>query len=313
MFDITNPMFQDETKAREHLEAVRWPDGAECPHCGTVGEATKLKGKSTRPGVWKCRACRKPFSVTVGTVFERSKIPLNKWVLATYLMSASKKGMSAHQLHRTMGITYKTAWFMAHRIRKAMEPNNPDPLGGKDKTIEADETYIGKRKANKMEDVFINGKGFVKRGGGRNQMKVVTLVERDGRAKSVQVKSVTANAVRKVLVENADRKSNLMTDESNVYLSVGAEFNTHGSVNHSKGVYGEGPVHTNTIEGFFSIFKRGMKGIYQHCGEAHLHRYLSEFDFRYSHRRITDGERANEALKGIEGKRLTYRRTDKAA
>ena len=313
MFDITNPMFQDETKAREHLEAVRWPDGAECPHCGTVGEATKLKGKSTRPGVWKCRACRKPFSVTVGTVFERSKIPLNKWVLATYLMSASKKGMSAHQLHRTMGITYKTAWFMAHRIRKAMEPSNPDPLGGKGKTIEADETYIGKRKANKMQDVFVNGKGFVKRGGGRNQMKVVTLVERDGRAKSVQVKSVTANAVRKVLVQNADRKSNLMTDESNVYLSVGAEFNTHGSVNHSKGIYGEGPVHTNTIEGFFSIFKRGMKGIYQHCGEAHLHRYLSEFDFRYSHRRITDGERANEALKGIEGKRLTYRRTDKAA
>jgi len=313
MFDITNPMFQDETKAREHLEAVRWPDGAECPHCGTVGEATKLKGKSTRPGVWKCRACRKPFSVTVGTVFERSKIPLNKWVLATYLMSASKKGMSAHQLHRTMGITYKTAWFMAHRIRKAMEPSNPDPLGGKDKIIEADETYIGKRKANKMQDIFINGKGFVKRGGTRNQMKVVTLVERGGGAKSVHVKSVTANAVRDILVRNVDRKSNLMSDEANVYTGVGKEFSTHGTVNHSQGEYGRGTIHTNTIEGFFSIFKRGMKGIYQHCGEAHLHRYLSEFDFRYSHRSITDGERANEALKGIEGKRLTYRRIDKAA
>lgn len=301
MTDLTNPIYNDEEAARAHLEALHWPSGPVCPHCGTVDEATKLAGKSTRPGVWKCRACAKPFSVTIGTVFERSHIPLHKWVLATHLLSASKKGMSAHQLHRMLGITYKSTWFMAHRIREAMTDNNPGPLGGRGKIVEADETFFGN-----PGDKFTNDKGWSKKRGVGDKMKVVTLVERDGRARSVKVEKLNTAVISEIISKNVDKHTNLMTDEAPHYHAVGKTMGRHFSVNHSEGEYAKGFVTTNTVEGFFSIFKRGMTGIYQHCGEQHLQRYLNEFDFRYSNRKISDVERAEVALKGAEGKRLTY-------
>ena len=320
--NLTDPIYQDADLAREHLEALQWPDGPVCPHCGNVDgtRITKLQGKSTRPGVYKCNECSKPFSVTVGTVFERSHIPLNKWLLAVHLMAASKKGVSAHQLWRMLGFgSYRTAWFMAHRIRKAMEDTNPSPLGGEGKTVEADETFIGNSKATKFKSTFVPGKGWVKRGpqgGGQAKYKVVALVERGGRSYAKPVDHLTANAVRDIVVRNVDRKSDLRTDESNLYTKLGGEFASHETVNHGDYEWKRGTAHTNTIEGYFSIFKRGMRGIYQHCGEAHLHRYLAEFDFRYSNRialGVNDNDRTNKALVGIRGKRLTYRGTDKAA
>ena len=215
-----------------------------------------------------------------------------------------------------LGVTYKTAWFMTHRIREAMKDMGGGPLGGEGKTVEADETYFGNVKGSRTKKTFINGKGWVNRGGGQNKYKIVALVERGGRARSVKVDSITANQVRDVLVTNVDRKSKLMTDESNVYIKVGTEFTIHGTVNHSDYEWARGPYHTNTIEGFFSIFKRGMIGVYQHCSEKHLHRYLAEFDFRYSHRvRLgwTDKMRVDRIMEGIEGKRLTYRRPHEAS
>jgi transposase-like protein len=317
--DLTNPIYNDADLAREHLEALQWPDGPVCPHCGNVDQEKigKLKGKSTRPGVYKCYECDKPFSVTVGTVFERSHVPLNKWLLAVHLLSASKKGMSAHQLWRTLNFgSYRTAWFMAHRIRKAMEDETPGPLGGEGKTVEADETYFGNAKGSRYRDKLVPGKGWVKRGaGGQAKYKVVALVERGGRSYAKPVDNLTANQVRDVLVRHADRKSHLRTDESNVYAMVGKEFASHETVNHGDYEWSRGTAHTNTIEGYFSIFKRGMRGVYQHCGEAHLHRYLAEFDFRYSNRSalgIDDTARTAKALEGIRGKRLTYRGTNKA-
>lgn len=302
MSDLTNPIFTDETKAREYLEALRWPDGPYCPHCGSVEGIRRLEGKSTRPGLHQCNECRQHFTVTVGTVYERSHIPLHKWLLATHLLSASKKGISAHQLHRMLGITYKSAWFMAHRIREAMKDTNPAPLGGEGKTVEADETFIGRKKRKS------------KKYGYEHKMKVVSLVERDGgKARSVVVDKLNTKSIAPILRTTASRKSNLVTDEARHYVKVGREFASHESVNHAAKEYVRGDTHTNTIEGFFSIFKRGMKGIYQHCGEQHLQRYLNEFDFRYNNRQITDAERADEALKGIAGKRLTYRRTGNGA
>jgi transposase-like protein len=314
--NLTDPRFQDADKAREYLEAERWPNGPVCPHCGADKDSVtavvaKKAGAKTRPGLYQCnvKECRQQFTVTVGTVFERSHVPLNKWLLATYLLSASKKGMSSHQLHRTLGVAYKTAWFMAHRIREAMNEENPGPLGGEGQIVEADETYIGKGAgARRRKAVLGPGKGWVVPRDGQEKLKVVTLVEREGRARSIHVRHLTANTVRDVLVKNADRRSHLMTDESNVYRNIGSTFASHRRVNHSKHEYARGEVSTNTIEGFFSIFKRGMKGIYQHCSERHLQRYLNEFDFRYSNRKVSDTERALIALKGIEGKRLYYRR-----
>ncbi len=319
MFDLTNEIYQDKNKAREHLEAIHWPDGPVCPHCGNCDQAriTKLSGKSTRPGVHKCKECRKPFTVTVGTVFERSKVPLNKWVLATHLMAASKKGISAHQLHRMLGVTYKTAWFMSHRIREAMKENTDTsgPLGGEGKTVEADETYIGKRDRPYVSPQR-KGRPYLKnRKGGIQKRTVVALVERGGKVRSFHIDQANKETVRDILVRNADRKSNLYTDESRLYTVTGKEYNSHETVNHSAKEYARGKVHTNTIENVFSVFKRGMRGIYQHCGEAHLHRYLAEFDFRYNHRsalKISDNERANALLAGARGKRLTYRRTGEA-
>jgi transposase-like protein len=310
-------IYTDENAAREHLESLNWPDGPICPHCGTVNEATKLAGKSTRPGVYKCRPCQKPFSVTVGTVFERSKIKLNVWVHAVDLYTASKKGFSAHQLHRTLGVTYKTAWFMAHRIREAMRDSNPPPMGGSGKVVEVDETYIGRLEGQP-----------VRRGGGTHKNTVVTLVERGGSARSFHVDGATIANIAPIVRENIRRESRFMTDEANIYTEVGREFGSHDAVNHTAKEYvrysgalsfPDGKpypiITTNTVEGFYSIFKRGMKGVYQHCAEKHLHRYLAEFDFRYNTRialGYNDSMRAENALKGIVGKRLMYRRPDEA-
>ena len=304
MFDLTNPIFTDADKARAHLEAVNWPDGPFCPHCGETRNVHRLQGKSTRAGLIQCNSCLKNFTVTVGTVFERSKIALNKWMLATYLLSASKKGMSAHQLHRMLGVTYKTAWFMAHRIREAMDgANGTGPLGGPDQVVEADETYVGGKARNRA---------FRKPA---EKKAVVALVEREGHVRSFHVANVNAKDLRGLIVTNVDRASHLMTDESHVYTRVGREFNGHSTVNHSAKEYVTtgGFKHSNTAENFFSIFKRGVIGTYHHMSEAHLGRYCKEFDFRYNTRKINDGARAIEALKGIVGKRLTYRRTDQLA
>jgi len=310
--DLTNPVFTDEAKAREYLESVRWADGAYCPHCGETEQVKRLEGKSHRPGLHYCRSCRGHFSVTVGTLYERSKIPLHKWLLATHLLTSSKKGMSAHQLHRMLGITYKSAWFMAHRIREGLKVSNPSPIGGAGGIVEVDETYFGKKRERQLK-VRGDGKVYREKGHGHKHA-VLTLVERNGRARSFHIDSATAETVRPILVTNASRDSRLETDESKIYVKVGKEFKGgHHSVNHKAEEYVRGDHHTNTIEGFYSIFKRGMKGVYQHCSEKHLHRYLAEFDFRYSNRialGVTDAERAALALKGIEGKRLTYRRTD---
>jgi transposase-like protein len=313
--ELDNPIYKDADKAREHLEDQRWPNGPVCPHCGNCDpeRIRALKGKSTRPGVYQCNPCREQFTVTVGTVFERSKIPLNKWLLATHLMCSSKKGMSAHQLHRMMGVTYKTAWFMAHRIREAMrEDVGPEnPMGGEGQVIEADETYFGKQE-NPVPSPQRKGRPYIHRGGGpAGKRAVVSLVERGGSVRSFHVAYATKDTVTEILRTNVRRDSTLHTDESRLYTTVGAEFGAHYTVRHSAGEYVRAEVHTNTIEGFFSIFKRGMKGVYQHCAEKHLHRYLAEFDFRYNTRTklgFNDAMRRDQALAQIDGKRLTYRR-----
>ncbi len=301
--NITDPIFTDADKAREHLESILWPDGPVCPRCGVMEDRiTKLKGKSTRPGVYKCKDCRKPFSVTIGTVMERSKIPLNKWVLAAHLMSSSKKGMSAHQLHRMLGTTYETAWFLAHRLREAMTDYNPGPLGGENKVVEADETFVGGKAKNKAF------------GPSPKKAAVFTLVERDGEARSFHVTKVNSKTLRPIMVEHANRKSYLMTDESMVYQKVGQEFSGHGTVNHKAGEYVRGEFwHSNTAESFFAILKRGVYGTYHSVSEAHLSRYLAEFDFRHNHRKVSDTERAEAALRGAKGKRLMYQRPRQAA
>lgn len=314
MIDLQNPIYRDDAAARAHLEGIRWPDGPTCPHCGNADadRIRRLEGEAHRPGLLSCYECRRQFSVTVGTVFERSHVPLHKWVLATDLLCSSKKGMSSHQLHRMLGVAYKTAWFMAHRIREAMgDTGNDDPIGGKGKIVEADETYLGS-----SGHTFTNDNGWQMKRGLGDKMKVVTLVERGGRAKSVKVDRVTSAEIEAIVKRTADKNSVLMTDESPAYSRAGKGMKRHYTVNHQKGEYAKGFVTTNTVEGYFSIFKRGMKGVYQHCTEHHLQRYLNEFDFRYSNRSalgIEDSERAEKALKGIEGKRLTYRGTRRSA
>ncbi len=312
MTDLTAPHFTNEDKAREHLEALRWPDGPFCPHCGSFG-AKRLPDQRGRPtkahpegairkGVIQCNDCRKQYSVTVGTVFESSKIPLHKWLLATHLLCASKKGISAHQLHRMLGITYKSAWFMFHRIREAMRPTETPVMGGGGGAVEMDETFIGRVKGVEMG-----------RGGVRHKMKVVTLVDRNsGTARSMVVNKLNIKVVTDIASNNIAREAKLMTDDAGFYKKMGERYE-HAFTQHTNGQYVVGNVHTNTVEGFFSIFKRGMRGVYQHCGEQHLHRYLAEFDFRYTNRSangVEDAERADIALKGIAGKRVTYRRTD---
>jgi transposase-like protein len=308
---LSDPIFSDATAAREHLERVRWPHGPICPHCGTVNEATYIGGKAAREGCYQCNSCREQFSVMVGTVFERSKIPLNKWLLASFLMASSKKGISAHQLHRSLGVTYKTAWFIAHRLRAAMDETGPAPLGSEGKTVEADETVVGGKERNKRlskrnpKNIGMVGKSIA-----------FTLVERNGRARSFHVANVNARTLGPIMFRHVHRTTVLMTDDAGQYRPVGQEFYRHEAVNHGIEEYVRGEAHSNTVEGFFSILKRGVYGTFHHVSEAHLHRYLAEFDFRYNTRMalgVNDTQRSDELLRGIAGKRLTYRRTREAA
>jgi transposase-like protein len=303
--DLTDKIFTDDNAARDHLEAIRWPDGPVCPHCGCTDKVYRLSGKSHRPGLIHCNNCDGSFTVTTGSVMESSHVPLRKWVLAFRLLASSKKGMSAHQLHRTIGVTYKTAWFMWHRIREAMNDSKPSPMGGHGKIVEADTTYIGGKEANKH-----GSKRDSKKIGGLGKQIVHTLVEREGSARSHHIANVTGKTLRPILTANVSRKSSLMTDTAGGYLGVGKEFARHEMVDHGIGEYARGDVHSNTVEGYFSILKRGINGVYHHVSEAHLHRYLAEFDFRYSNRAalgVGDAERSDRAIQGAAGKRLTYR------
>lgn len=298
MDDILAPRFIDPVAARKHLEALRWPDGPECPHCGLI-KATAVSGG--REGLYQCNNCREQFTVTVGTLFEKSKIPLNKWLLANHLLCASKKGISAAQIGRMLGVTYKTAWFMMHRIREAMKPTNDGPMGGPNSYVEVDETFVGGKQRNRA---------FRKVG---EKKIVVALVERNnmmtGKVRSFHVANVQAGTLRPLVVTHVTRDTHLMTDKASHYRRFGKEFAAHGSTDHGEGQFVVDAInHTNTAENFFSIFKRGVIGTYHHMSECHLHRYTAEFDFRYNTRQISDRERADESLKGIAGKRLTYRR-----
>jgi len=302
------PHFQDATKAREYLETLRWNGEPVCPHCGTVGGHYTTK----KPGVWRCssKECRKDFSVTTKTVMEASHIKLNIWLQAFALMTASKKGMSAHQLHRQLGVTYKSAWFLAHRIRESMRNGGLlPPMGGEGKVIEADETYYGapdKPRVSPRREK--EGRPYMIKV--RNSRPIVALVERGGSVRSFHVPVADAANVAQIVRDNVHRESRLHTDESRLYPVVGTEFVAHETVNHTAKEYARGDVTTNTVETYFSVFKRGMRGTYQHCKEKHLHRYLAEFDFRFNTRTslgFNDGERATLAIKGAEGKRLTYR------
>lgn len=301
--DLTNPIFHNDDAARAHLESVRWPDGPRCAHCKSA-DVTRMQGKSHRKGLFHCNDCELPFTVTVGTVMERSKIPLAKWVLGFHLMAASKKGISSHQLHRMLGITYKSAWFLSMRIREAMglAPETDDgPLGGKGKKVETDETYVG----GKAKNVH-NGKPVpVKH-------PVVALVERDGRLKARHVPNVDAKNIREVM-KGVDRKSHLMSDDSLLYYHLGPTFAKHDAVNHSKDEYVRGEAHVNTAESFFAILKRGVYGNFHAVSEKHLQRYVNEASFKWNNRSklgIEDAERARNAIKGADGKRLMYRQPD---
>jgi transposase-like protein len=317
--------FHNEEAAYAFLEARIWPTGPVCPHCGSVERISKMNGKSTRIGCYKCYACRTKFTVKVGTVFESSHVKLHIWLQAVALLSSSKKGISSNQLHRTLGVTLKTAWFMSHRIREAMRDGDLAPLGGPGKIVEMDETYHGKT-AQPHVSKQRRGRPYNPRGsrGPANKRPIVALVERGGNVRTFHVENCDKPTITKIASENIARESRLHTDESRLYTDMASHFEAHKSVKHSGGeyvrtelVFNEGKteffaekIHTNSAEGYFSVFKRGMKGIYQHCKERHLHRYLAEFDFRYNNRiklGCGDIERADRALKGIVGKRLTYR------
>lgn len=307
---LSRPHFHDEATAFQFVEEILWPQGPVCPACGNMDKHYKLPGVRTKPskknpngverhGLYKCAECYKQFTVRMGSIFEESHIPLHKWLQAMHLMCSSKKGISSHQLHRTLEITLKSAWFLSHRIREAMRSDDMSPLGGNGMTVEADETYFGRLVGVPKQ-----------RTGGAHKNIVLTLVERGGRARSFHVDSTSVARIVPIVNANIAKESAFMTDEARHFVAVGKTFAAHGSVDHGRGEYGRaGGINTNTVEGFYSIFKRGMKGIYQHCAEHHLHRYLAEFDFRYTHRiacGIDDGARAFLALKGAKGKRLTY-------
>jgi transposase-like protein len=311
---LQNPIFQDEIAAREALEAVRWPEGPICPHCGNSepGTIAKIEGKkqSHRPGLFYCNDCQGQFTVTVGTVFERSKVPLTKWWMATQMFTSGKNGVSAHEIHRSLGVTYKTAWFMMHRIREAVADLSPTPMGGEGKSVQADETY--------HLNTSKRAKGYKK--GLKHKASIVALVEPKARVRAFHVKTATAQAIRDILVTNVLRSSKLHTDESKLYTQVGSEFAAHKTVEHGTNQHGfyvgkEGQT-TNAVENFFGNFKRSMRGTYRRCSHQHLHRYLAEFAFRHNNRTalgVNDSERLTTALKGFEGKRLTYRRINDAS
>ena len=307
---LSRPEFHDEEAAYAYVEARLWPHGATCPKCGERERVSKMGGKSTRIGTYKCYACRKPFTVKVGTIFESSHVAMTLWLQAIYLMCASKKGISSNQLHRTLGVTLKTAWFMSHRIREAMREGDLSPFGSTGGAVEVDETFIGKEPGVTKAP---NARG------GAHKMKVLTLVDRDaGRARSFVVDDLKKTTLIPILRENIAKEALILTDEARQYqgLATDPAWSGHDWVNHSAGEYGRGEVHTNTVEGFYSVFKRGMKGVYQHASKRHLHRYAAEFDFRYNNRianGVNDVDRADNALSGVVGKRLTYRRTHVAA
>jgi transposase-like protein len=299
-FDLTAKRFHDEDAAREYLETIRWPNGPICPHCGCIGRTSRLEGKSHRKGLLFCGDCREQFSVTVGTIFHGSKIKLHKWVLACHLLCASKKGMSSLQLKRMLGVTYKSAWFMTHRIREAMKPNGGGLMGSGGGVVEADETYWGNQGKQKK-----GGRGY------QHKMKIVSLVERGGEKRSIVVSNVNAKTLRVVIDGNIDKSAHLMTDEHYAYTKIGREFASHGVTKHVAGEYARGEIHSNTVESSFSLLKRGLIGTFHHVGEQHLQRYVNEFDFRWNHRKIDDVSRAETLLSQIGGKRLTYVRSDR--
>ena len=310
MCDLNNPIFTDESKAREYLESVRWANGPICPHCGSVENITRLAGESTRPGLHQCNECSGHFTVTVGTLYERSHIPLHKWLMATHLMCASKKGISSLQLSRMLGLTYKSAWFMTHRIRESMVTTPEGPLGSGGGIVEADETYWGTSPRSQRAKAIRKAGGKVS---GDDKQKIIALVERNGNVRSFHVASVNGETLKAVLHGNIAKDAKLMTDDLRMYRRIGKHFASHDAVNHSKGEYVRGNASTNTVESFFALFKRGLVGTFHHVSPNHLGRYLTEFDFRYCARSAlgyTDAQRTELALKGIGGKRLTYRRIE---
>ena len=298
----TEARFNDEDAARQHLESIYWPNGPICPHCGGTERNGRFNGTAHRPGLLACGDCRKQFTVTVGTVFERSKVPLHKWVFATHLMCASKKGISSKQLERMLGVTYKTAWFMSHRIREAMNLAPTRQLGGGSEPVEVDETFWGNK-----------GKHAPGARSYHHQMKIVSLVERNGEKRSYHVPNVSPSTLRPILNAQINARARLMTDQAGVYTKIGNDFASHEVVNHSIKEYARGDVTTNSAESSFSLLKRGLIGTFHSVSEQHLQRYATEFDFRWNTRikmGYNDVERAEVALRNIGGKRLTYRRID---
>ena len=302
---LSEDRFQNEDAAFAHVESLLWPNGPVCPHCGNCDRAriTKMAGKTTRKGLYNCKDCRKPFTVRVGTIFESSHLPLHLWLQIIHLMCAGKKGVSTNQIQRMLSCSMKTAWFLTHRIREAMKDGALWPMGGGGGVVEIDETFIGRKDGAE-----------IKRGFGHKNA-VLTLVERKGRARSFHVENVTKEQIIPIVLKNTAGESHVMTDEANRYSKLGDDFAKHDAVDHSREEYGYTDratglkINTNTVEGYYSIFKRGMIGVYQHCSEQHLHRYLAEFDFRYSNRiklGVGDTARADRAVLGVKGKRLTY-------
>jgi transposase-like protein len=305
MSDLSNPIFHDADKAREWLEARIWPNGPICPKCGVIDQATLMKGKTTRPGLYQCNACREPFTVTVGTLYERSKVPLNKWLAATHLIVSSKKGMSALQIGRMLGLSKKTAWFLCHRIRESLRPVDPTLIGGEGETVEMDETFVGGKDRNKHAKQRQGTRGH------KGKEAVFALVERDGRVRSTHVPDVSAKTLYKEIEKQLDVRSHVKTDGWTAYKEIGWNFASHEKVDHSIGEYVRGGAHTNTIESYFAIMKRGITGTFHHVSAQHLKRYLAEFDFRYNEREklgVNDKMRFEKAIPGIVGRRLTYRR-----